>query len=127
MAALALGCLFIAADGLFGMARQLASGAAVVEVATGAMAALPCAVMLLAFAAMLLLPPSAGGRRETRLFLTALTCMPLLLILPMTLRWTAGAALEDRGYRHCVALPGGAKRLGQLWARVDAACPTLRS
>ncbi|KQQ29311.1 hypothetical protein ASF53_18900 [Methylobacterium sp. Leaf123] len=118
----AAGLLFIAVSDFSAILTGLSAGDAWIEVSSHAPAALPGAIGLGAFAAMLL-RPNGTARGDGRLMMAAFSSIPLMLLLPIPYLMTWRAILTDRGYTQCDTAIAG-RRTVDRWSRTDfGPCP----
>ena len=113
----AAGLFFIAVSDFGAIITGLSAGDELIEVSSHAPAALPGAVGLSAFAAMLL-RRKGTPRGDTRLMAAALTCIPLMLLLPIPYLMTWRAILTDHGYAPCETTVAG-RRTVYRWRRTE--------
>lgn len=111
----AAGLVFIAVSDFGATITGLSAGAELIEVSSHAPAALPAAVGLSAFAAMLVWRKETA-RGDTRLMAAALACIPLMLLLSIPYLLTWRAILTDHGYRPCETTVAG-RRTVYRWGR----------
>lgn len=112
--------LFIAWDGIAQLVGGVRAGAGRLVVRTGAAAAIPAAMMLIALAALIVYNRPATDRNARRLFAIVVASAPFLLLLPLALFVSTNALLPDKGYRRCVDPEGGQRFLAVEWIRTGA-------
>lgn len=118
MAALAAALGWIAIDSAAAFARARAARR-VVDISTGAGAALVAAVILALFAALLL---SRSPARQRALFRAAIWLTPLLVLMPLALWLASEHWLPGEGYRRCAPL-AGQRFMSAVWAPQGMRCP----
>ena len=109
----AAGLVFIAVSDFGATVTGLSAGNGLIEVSSHAPAALPAAVGLSAFAAMLV-GRKGTPRGDTRLMAAALACIPLMLLLPIPYLLTWRAILTDHDYTPCETTIAG-RRAAYRW------------
>jgi len=114
----AAGLFFIAASDFGAVITGLSAGEELIEVSSHAPAALPAAVGLGAFAAMLL-RRRGTPRGDTQLMAVALACIPLMLLLPIPYLLTWRSVLLDHGYAQCETAVAGRRKVYR-WVRADS-------
>jgi hypothetical protein len=111
----AVGLVFIAVSDFGAAVTGLSAGDDLIEVSSHPPAALPAAVGLSAFVAMLV-GRKGTPRGDTRLMAAALACIPLMLLLPIPYLLTWRTILTDYGYRPCETTVAG-RRTVYRWGR----------
>ncbi|MGA4552740.1 hypothetical protein [Methylorubrum aminovorans] len=101
---------------------DFSAGVEPIAVSSHAPAALPTAVGLGAFAA-LLLRRRGTPRGDTRLMAAALLCIPLMLLLPIPYLLVWRRVLTDHGYVQCATGVAGRRALYRLSHRRTTAGP----
>lgn len=115
----AAGLLFIAVSDIGSALADFSAGAEPIAVSSHAPAALPAAVGLGAFAA-LLLRRRGTPRGDTQLMAAALLCVPLMLLLPVPYLLAWRRVLTEHGYVHCETGVAGRRALYRWSHRTSA-------
>ncbi|UYW29377.1 hypothetical protein [Methylorubrum extorquens] len=117
----AAGLVFIAVSDFGAAVTGLSAGDELIEVSSHAPAALPAAVGLSAFAAMLV-RRKGTPRSDTRLMAAALACIPLMLLLPIPYLLTWRAILTDHGYTPCETTIAGRRTVYRWGPAASGSC-----
>lgn len=115
----AAGLLFIAVSDIGSALADFSAGAEPIAVSSHAPAALPAAVGLGVFAA-LLLRRRGTPQGDTRLMAAALLCIPLMLLLPIPYLLVWRRVLTDHGYVQCETGVAGRRALYRWSHRTSA-------